>query len=79
MSNLILNKDCLDFVPLKDGTIKGDFKYCDLSTQCRQVGMKSDYYEFYDHNLSSNIFDYFCTGCYVDKDNEEDIKDEEIS
>jgi hypothetical protein len=75
--NDILIKDCPDFIPLKDGTFKGDFKYCDLSLQCRQVGMKSDWYDFYDHTTASYAFDYFCTGCYVKDDNKQD--DVEVS
>ena len=59
----ILDKDCEDFVPLEDGTIHGDKKYCNLSLQCRQINMKSDYVEFYDPKTGKLIgIDYFCTG-----------------
>lgn len=56
-------KDCPDFVPLNDGTIHGDKKYCDLSFECKQIGMYSEYVELYD--LQGNLIemDYLCTGC----------------
>ena len=57
-------KDCPDFVPLNDGTISGDRKYCDLSLACKQIGMLGQYVEFTD--MEGNIIsrDYFCTGKY---------------
>ena len=30
-------KDCMDFVRLEDGTIVGDYKYCNLSRRCLHV------------------------------------------
>jgi len=57
-----MEKDCPDFVPLDDGTIKGDWKYCNLSFQCRQIGMLSDYVEFTDENGNVIARDYLCTG-----------------
>jgi len=76
-SDVILVKDCMEFEPLKDGTMKGDFKYCDRSLECRQLGMKTDWYEFYNHETSSFDFDYFCTGCYATEENKKD--DDEVS
>ena len=59
----ILDKDCVDFIPLEDGTIHGEKKYCNLSLQCRQIGMKSDYVEFFDPKTGELVgHDYFCTG-----------------
>lgn len=59
----ILDKDCLDFIPLEDGTIHGEKKYCNLSFECRQIGYKSDYVEFFDPKTGELIdHDYFCTG-----------------
>lgn len=68
-------KDCPDFVPLNDGTIAGDRKYCDRSTLCRQfdantnMGFYSEWHkwcEFYtDENgqmVSEDCMDYLCTG-----------------
>jgi hypothetical protein len=71
---IALNKDCVDWVPLNDGTNTGDSKYCNLSLQCRQLNMKSDWYEFNDP-LFGNTFDYFCTGMYANKN---DNQDEEV-
>jgi len=68
-------KDCPDFVPLVDGTIHGDSKYCDRSRECRQfdpekgMGYYSEFHEwdeFYvDKNgkvMSDRCRDYLCTG-----------------
>ena len=83
MSNLIklykidYCKDCMDWTPLKDGTMLGDPKYCDLSTLCRQIGMKTDWYNFYNHETKEYDFDYFCTGMRVNDTNKSD--DDEVS
>ena len=72
-----LCKDCSDFICLADGTRTGDPKYCNLSLQCRQIGMKSDWYNFYDHETGEYSYDYFCTGFYVSEENKRD--DDEVS
>jgi hypothetical protein len=83
MSNIIIttdrrhNKDCSDWCPLNDGTLTGDPKYCDLSLQCRQIGMKSDWYRFRDQD-GNESFDYFCTGMYLNPEKEEKNIDEEV-
>lgn len=82
MSNTInLNKkhckDCPDWAPLQDGTKTGDTKYCDLSLQCKQIGMKSDWHKFRDIITGEESFDYFCTGMYATEENKYD--DVEIS
>lgn len=72
----ILEKDCADFVPMDDGTITGERKYCNLSFQCKQVGMASDYAKTMDGNTGEVLgFDYLCTGKYAIW--EERKKDEE--
>jgi hypothetical protein len=71
------NKDCCDWVPLKDGTKTCDQKYCDLSTLCRQLGMKTDWYHFYNHETREYDFDYFCTGMEITEENKKD--DDEVS
>jgi len=59
----ILDKQCQDFIPLVDGTIHGDKKYCNLSFQCKQIGYASDYVQFFDPKTGELIgHDYFCTG-----------------
>lgn len=84
MSNLIIpnsvkyNKDCIDWCPLHDGTITGDTKYCNMSLQCRQIGMRSDWYKFRD-TLGNESFDYFCTGMYLNIEKEPTNVDEEVT
>jgi hypothetical protein len=58
----ILDKDCVDFVPMDDGTIIGEKKYCNLSFQCKQIGYYSEYCEFFDENGNVVLRDYLCTG-----------------
>ncbi len=70
-------KDCADWCPLKDGTATGDIKYCDLSQYCRQIGMKTDWYHFFNYETKQYDFDYFCTGFYVTEENKKD--DNEVS
>ncbi len=65
-------KDCKDWTPLKDGTSTGDSIYCDWSLFCKQLGMRSDYYNFRDIATNEYKFDYFCTGMYVYKDEVDD-------
>jgi hypothetical protein len=83
MSEIILldnkkhDKQCPDWVPLKDGTRCGDSKYCDLSTECKQIGMKTDWYEFRNEQTNEYDFDYFCTGMYATDENKRD--DDEVS
>lgn len=73
----ILIKSCQDFIPLKDGTFHGDSKYCDLSLECKQLGMKTDWYNFFNNETKEYETDYFCTGCYV-KEEQKGV-DEEVS
>ena len=75
MKDDILDKDCMDFVPLDDGTIIGDKKYCNRSFQCKQIGYYSEYCKFF--NVKGEIVeqDYLCTGKHVKP--EETRKDEE--
>jgi hypothetical protein len=58
-------KDCADFVPLKDGTFKGDKKYCNLSFQCKQIGMLGQWVEIEDKDGNIIARDYLCTGNYA--------------
>lgn len=77
MKDDILDKDCVDFVPLDDGTIIGDKKYCNLSFDCKQIGYYSEYCEFYDKDGNLVLRDYMCTGKKVHP--EETRKDEEAT
>jgi hypothetical protein len=59
----ILDKNCSDFCPMKDGTIAGEKKYCDISFQCKQFGMKTEFVTAVDPKTGEVIFhDYLCTG-----------------
>lgn len=73
----ILDKDCEDFIPLNDGTKFGDKKYCDLSFECKQIGMISDFVKIFDVKGDLINEDYLCTGKYVKW--EERGNDEEAS
>lgn len=74
MSNIILQntkdpikngKDCADFIPLNDGTLTSDSKYCDKSFDCRQIGMKTDRAEILDLKTGKvSSIDYLCQGIY---------------
>jgi hypothetical protein len=71
----ILVKSCEDFKPLQDGTWAGDSKYCNLSLECKQLGMKSDWYNFYNNETNEYEMDYFCTGCYIKEHEKGDDKE----
>jgi len=62
----VLIKGCHDFIPLDDGTLSGERKYCNLSFQCKQVDMAADYVRTVDPVTGEDIgFDYLCTGKYA--------------
>ena len=66
---LLLVKDCSSFVPLKDGTFRGDENYCDLSFKCKQTGMVSKYVEILLPD-GEVVYEFLCTGTKV-KDKED--------
>lgn len=66
-------KDCKDFECLKDGTVYGEYKYCNLSRICRQVDivdgelvpMESHYCPVVDSKTGEVIeWEYYCTGIH---------------
>lgn len=82
------NKDCWDFISLSDGTVVGDYKYCDRSEQCHQTGlingrpvqMESHYLPIIDYNTGEVIeWQYFCTGMYDLRPLKERIEDDKVS
>ena len=77
MRDDILDKDCMDFIPMEDGTIVGEKKYCDLSLKCRQTGYYSEYCKFFNSEGIIVEQDYLCTGKKVHP--KETMKDEEAS
>ena len=59
----VLDKDCSDFCPLEDGTITKEKKYCQLSFQCKQIGMRAEFVTTVEPNTCELIFyDYLCVG-----------------
>lgn len=82
-------KSCADFQCLNDGTITGDYHYCNLSTQCMQYGidakgkpipMVADYLPIADP-LTGEITEHqlFCTGMYDIRPLKERIDDDKVS
>jgi len=76
------NKDCKDFCCLRDGTILGDSKYCDLSKFCIQadyvngvaVPMENHYCPVIDPKTNKVVeWDYYCTGKHDHRSYEERI------
>lgn len=82
-------KDCPDFVCLKDGTLLGDYKYCNLSTICTQAGylngkpmpMENHYCPVMRRSTGElSHYDYYCTGKYDKREREERLEgDEKVS
>lgn len=81
------NKDCRDFMSLKDGTLYGEYKYCNLSLQCRQIGIKidgtivpmeSNYLSIMNHD-GEFYHDLYCTGMYDLRSLKERIEDDKVS
>ena len=85
--SLKYNKDCKDFVCLDDGTIVRECRYCNLSLQCRQVGiidgkfvpMESHFLPIYDENGNYIAQELFCTGMYDERPLEERTEDDKVS
>jgi len=81
-------KHCKDFVSLKDGTIVGDYKYCNLSRRCRQIDivngspvpMESHYCPVVDPNTGEVLeFEYYCTGMHDCRPRPERLEDDKVS
>lgn len=81
-------KDCPDFQCLNDGTIIGDPKYCNLSTQCRQIdvlrngkviGMEAHYLPIYDARKELLQHELFCTGMHDLRPRKERLEDDKAS
>lgn len=81
-------KDCGDFISLEDGTITKEYRYCNRSEQCRQVGMingrtvqmKNHYLPITDP-ITGEVMEwqYFCTGVYDFRPLKERIEDDKVS
>jgi hypothetical protein len=87
--SILYNKACPDFIAMNDGTIRGDYKYCDRSLECRQVGfdfnfkatpMESHYLPIIDIKTGEVVeFQYFCTGMHDLRPLKERIEDNKVS
>ncbi len=55
------NERCIDFVPINDGTISGDDRYCNRSFQCKQIGYRS-VAVYIGLNEGMDDYDLLCTG-----------------
>lgn len=82
------NKQCPDFVVLNDGSLVGEYRYCDLSTQCRQmdilpngkaVSMESDFLPIYNPAGELVSHELYCTGMHDLRALKEKIDDEKVS
>ena len=82
-------KDCPDFICMDDGTLIRECKYCQLSTQCRQTGikpdgtwanMKSDYLPIVDLETNEVMeWEYFCTGMFPEEGRNDVVDDDKVS
>ena len=81
-------KDCFDFVCLEDGTIVREYRYCNLSLQCRQtdilmsgktVPMEAHYLPVYDAKGTIVSHELFCTGMHDLRLLKERIEDDKVS
>jgi hypothetical protein len=89
IDSIKFNKDCCDFVRMDDGTITGDSKYCNLSLDCRQVGvlfdgsvvpMESHYLKIVDVTTGEVVaHELFCTGIHDSRPLCERLEDDEVS
>jgi hypothetical protein len=82
-------KDCCDFTPLRDGTILGDHRYCDLSLVCQQVDvlpngkvmpMEAHILPVVDLNTGEVVEHHmFCTGMHDLRPLTERTEDDKVS
>jgi hypothetical protein len=78
------NKNCRDFQILDDGTIVGDYHYCNLSNYCRQIDitngipipMESNYLPIFDPLTNEIEWLNYCTGMYDLRSLKERIEDD---
>lgn len=55
------NERCVHFVPIDDGTLTGDDRYCALSFQCKQIGYRSVGVRVGSKD-GMEEYDFLCTG-----------------
>ena len=81
-------KDCSDFVSLNDATLTKDYRYCELSTQCRQVDilrngksvpMEANYLPMIDTATGEVVSqELYCTGMHDNRSLPERIEDDRV-
>jgi len=96
MSNIIIpsddsvkyNKDCADFVKYEDGTLVGEYRYCNLSNICRQVDMvdgeavpMESHYKKVKDAITGEVIEerHFCTGMHDLRTLKERAEDDKVS
>jgi len=82
-------KDCSDFICLNDATLTKDYRYCELSTQCRQVDvlpngkslpMEANYLPMVDTSTGEVVAqELYCTGMHDLRSLLERIEDDKVS
>ena len=81
-------KDCPNFKCLEDGTLTGEYRYCNHSTICRQIGfvagkavpMLSNQLPVRDPYTGEVVeMEYFCTGMYDYRSLNERQDDDDVS
>lgn len=80
-------KDCKDFEVLKDGTITGDYRYCNLSNLCRQVDSKDGKpvgmlsHNLIVYGLNNEVLEHvcYCTGFHDLRPLNEKVEDDKVS
>lgn len=81
------NKDCKDFQILNDGTKVGDYRYCNLSLDCRQIDiglngkaipMEANYLVIVDKD-GEITHELFCTGYHDLRCLSERMEDNKVS
>ena len=70
--SLLLIKDCVSFIPMKDGTYLGDERFCDLSFKCKQVGMIAKSIKIVLPNDEEH-YELLCTGMKVTNEEDKEI------
>lgn len=83
------SKQCFDFCCMDDGSIVGEYKYCNLSLGCRQidvlsngdpVGMEAHYLPIIDPQTKEVICEQlFCTGMHDLRPYKERLTDDKVS
>ena len=81
-------KHCKDFKCLSDGTLTGEYKYCNLSNECRQIDMidnkpipMESHYCPVVNPFTEEIVEwgYYCTGMHDVRPLSERVDDDKVA